>query len=323
MATDTANAPRPMGGPWGLKITGVGAVLPEKVLTNKDLTAWMDTSDEWIRERTGIAERRIGGSTSGLSTEAAQIALANAGVDPGDIDQVILATTSPDHICPGTAPAVARELGILAGAFDLQAACSGWVYGLVMANGLLLQGMDRVLVIGAESLDRITDYHDRGTGILFGNGAGAAVVERDETGAGQLLSWDLGSNGNYVHILYADHGDVLQMDGREVFRQAVKVMQRSATASLDKAGMTADDIDLIVPHQANIRIVEAAWKKLGFSMDKTAMVLERTGNTSAASIPLALDDALRAGRVNPGDNLLFLGFGAGMTWASAIVRWAE
>ncbi len=323
MATDIANAPRPMGGPWGLKITGVGAVLPEKVLTNKDLTAWMDTSDEWIRERTGIAERRIGGSTSGLSTEAAQIALANAGLDPGDIDQVILATTSPDHICPGTAPAVARELGILAGAFDLQAACSGWVYGLVMANGLLLQGMDRVLVIGAESLDRITDYHDRGTGILFGNGAGAAVVERDETGAGQLLSWDLGSNGNYVHILYADHGDVLQMDGREVFRQAVKVMQRSATASLDKAGMTADDIDLIVPHQANIRIVEAAWKKLGFSMDKTAMVLERTGNTSAASIPLALDDALRAGRVNPGDNLLFLGFGAGMTWASAIVRWAE
>lgn len=323
-ATDPAhdrNAPRPMGGPWGLKITGVGAALPDKVLTNDDLTAWMDTSDEWIRERTGIGERRIGGSTSGLSTEAAQKALAAAGVDAADIDQVILATTSPDHICPGTAPAVARELGILAGAFDVQAACSGWVYGLVVANGLLLQGMDRILVIGAESLDRITDYHDRGTGILFGNGAGAAVVERDETGAGQLLGWDLGSNGNFVHILYANHGDVLQMDGKEVFRQAVTVMHRSATASMEVAGLTAADIDLIVPHQANIRIVEAAWRKLGFSMDRTAMVLERTGNTSAASIPLALDDALQAGRIAPGDTVMFLGFGAGMTWASAIVRW--
>ncbi len=312
-----------MGGPWGLKITGVGATLPEKVLTNEDLTAWMDTTDEWIRERTGIAERRIGGSTSGLSTEAAQLALADAGVHPTEIDQVILATTSPDHVCPGTAPAVARELGILAGAFDVQAACSGWVYGLIVANGMLMQGMDRILVIGAESLDRITDYHDRGTGILFGNGAGAAVVERDESGAGQLLSWDLGSNGNYVHILYADHGDVLKMDGKEVFRQAVTVMQRSATASMEKAGLTADDIDLVIPHQANIRIVDAAWKKLGFTMDKTAMVLERTGNTSAASIPLALDDALQKGRIEPGATVMFLGFGAGMTWASAIVRWAE
>ncbi|MEM9561266.1 MAG: beta-ketoacyl-ACP synthase III [Actinomycetota bacterium] len=327
MATEPARAaeahpPRPMGGPWGLKISGIGAALPEKVLTNADLTAWMDTSDEWIRERTGIGERRIGGSTSGLSTEAAQRALADAGVDASEIDQVILATTSPDHICPGTAPAVARELGILAGAFDLQAACSGWVYGLIIANGLLLQGMDKILVIGAETLDRITDYHDRGTGILFGNGAGAAVVERDQTGTGQLLSWDMGSNGNYVHILYADHGDVLQMDGKEVFRQAVTVMQRSATAAMESAGLTADDIDLIVPHQANIRIVEAAWKRLGFDMDRTAMVLERTGNTSAASIPLALDHALSENRVEPGSTVMFLGFGAGMTWACAIVRWA-
>lgn len=307
--------------PWGFKITGVGAALPEKVLTNSDLTAWMDTTDDWIRERTGIGERRIGGSTSGLATEAAQRALSDAGVDADSIDQVILATTSPDHICPGTAPAVARELGLSCGAFDLQAACSGWVYGLVVANGLLIQGMDRILVIGAESLDRITDYHDRGTGILFGNGAGAAVVERDETGTGQLLGWDLGSNGNYVHILYADHGDVLQMDGKEVFRQAVKVIQQSAKATMEQAGVTAEDLDLIVPHQANIRIVESAWKKLGFSMDKTAMVLERTGNTSAASIPLALDDAIANDRVKPGSLVLFLGFGAGMTWASALVRW--
>lgn len=314
--------PNPMGGPWGMKITGVGAVVPDKVLTNTDLTAWMDTTDEWIKERTGIGERRIGGSTSGLSTEAARLALADAGVEPTDIDQIVLATTSPDHICPGTAPAVARELGTNAGAFDLQAACSGWVYGLVVANGLILQGMDRILVIGAETLDRITDYHDRGTGILFGNGAGAAVVERDTSGGGQLLSWDLGSNGNYVHILYADHGDVLKMDGKEVFRQAVTVMERSANAAMEKAGLTAEDIDLVIPHQANVRIVEAAWKRLGFTMEQTAMVLERTGNTSAASIPLTLDDALKGGRIEDGSTVLFLGFGAGMTWASAIVRWS-
>jgi 3-oxoacyl-[acyl-carrier-protein] synthase-3 len=307
--------------PWGFKITGVGAALPEKVLTNEDLTAWMDTTDDWIRERTGIGERRIGGSTSGLATQAAERALTAAGVEPDSIDQIILATTSPDHICPGTAPAVARELGTQCGAFDLQAACSGWVYGLVVANGLLLQGMERILVIGAESLDRITDYHDRGTGILFGNGAGAAVVERDATGKGQLLGWDLGSNGNYVHILYADHGDVLQMDGKEVFRQAVTVIQQSALATMEQAGVTASDIDLVIPHQANVRIVEAAWKRLGFSMEKTAMVLERTGNTSAASIPLALDDALVNGQLSDGDLVLFVGFGAGMTWASTLVRW--
>lgn len=308
--------------PWGLKLTGIGTALPEKVLTNTDLTAWMDTTDEWIRERTGIGERRIGGSTSGLAAEAAQRALTNAGLEPEDIDQILLATTSPDHILPGTAPAVARELGIQCGALDIQAACSGWVYGLVVANGFLLQGMDRVLVIGAETLDRITDYHDRGTGILFGNGAGATVVERDDTGQGQLLGWDLGANGDYVHILYADHGDTIKMDGRQVFRQAVHVIQKTARATMAMAGVTADDIDFIVPHQANIRIVESAWKKLGFSMDKTGMVLETTGNTSAASIPLTLDDSLAKGRIKSGDLVLFCGFGAGMTWGSALVRWA-
>ncbi len=310
-------------GPWSFNISGVGSALPDKVLTNNDLTAWMDTTDEWIRERTGIGERRIGGSTSGLATEAARIALTEASVDASEIDQIVLATTSPDYICPGTAPAVANELGLQCGAFDVQAACSGWVYGLVVANGLMLQGMDRILVIGAEALDRITDYHDRGTGILFGNGAGAAVVERNGSGGGELLSWDLGSAGNFVHILYAEHGDVLKMDGKEVFRQAVTVIQHSVKTSLERAGLTVDDIDLVIPHQANVRIVEAAWRKLGFSMDKTAMVLERTGNTSAASIPLALKDAELNGRVNPGDVVMFIGFGAGMTWASAIVRWGE
>ena len=307
--------------PWGLKIAGVGAALPEKVLTNQDLTAWMDTTEEWIKERTGIGERRIGGSTSGLATQAAQRALTAAGVEADSIDLVILATTTPDQMCPGTSPAVARELGLQCGAFDLQAVCSGWVYSLIVANGFLVQGMDRILVIGAESLDRITDYHDRGTGILFGNGAGAAVVERDETGQGQLLGWDLGSNGKYLHILYAEHGDTLKMDGKEVFRQAVSAIQKTCLATMDMAGVSADDIDFIIPHQANIRIVESAWKKLGFSMEKTGMVLERTGNTSAASIPLALDDAVANDRIQSGDLVLFCGFGAGMTWASTLLRW--
>ncbi len=321
--TTANNEQTPAGvGPWGLKLAGVGAALPPKVLTNADLTAWMDTSDEWIRERTGIGERRLGGTTSGLATEAARAAIEAANVSPDEIEQVILATTSPDYMLPGTAPAVARELGIDCGAFDLQAACSGWVYGLVVANGLITQGMNKVLVIGAETLDRMTDYHDRGTGILFGNGAGAVVVERDETNQGQLLSWDLGSNGQHVHILYSEHDGKIQMDGREVFRQAVTVIQRSATNALERAGLTVDDVDLVIPHQANIRIVEAAWKRLGFSMDKTEMVLEHTGNTSAASIPLALDSALTKGRIDSGSTVLFVGFGAGMTWASAVVRWA-
>ena len=311
-------------GPWGFKISGIGTALPDKVLTNDDLTAWMDTTDEWIRERTGIGERRLGGTTSGLALEAAQKALDDANTDPSEIEQVILATTSPDYMLPGTAPAVAHDLGITCGAFDLQAACSGWVYGLVVANGLLAQGMKKILVIGAETLDRMTDYHDRGTGILFGNGAGAAVVEPDDSGNGELLAWDLGANGKHVHILYSEHGEkLMKMDGREVFRQAVTVIQQSARITLERAGLTVDDIDLVVPHQANVRIVESAWKKLGFSMDKTAMVLEHTGNTSAASIPLALKDAQLKGRVQPGQTIMFIGFGAGMTWASAIVRWGD
>ncbi len=314
-------------GPTGLRFLGVGSALPPKILTNDDLTASMDTSDEWIRERTGIGQRHIGGTTSGLATEAAAVAMTRAGVDPADIDLVILATTSPDYICPGTAPAVARELGLDCGAFDVSAACSGWVYGLTIAQGYLMQGMGRILVIGSETLDRITDYTDRGTGILFGNGAGAAVVEADprgpDAGGGALLGWDTGADGNYVHILYSEHDGVLQMDGKEVFRQAVKAIVRSTTRTLEMAGLGIDDVDLVIPHQANVRILEAAWKKLGFSMDDTVEILERTGNTSGATIPMALDQALHDDRIAPGDNVLFLGFGAGMTWASALVRWAE
>lgn len=305
----------------GFRFAGVGAALPEKVISNVDLTAAMDTTDEWIRERTGISARHVGSSTSELSIIAGREALERSGLQPADIGQVILATTSPDYICPGTAPAVAHSLGLDCGAFDLQAACSGWVYGLVVANGLMLQGLDNILVIGAESLDRITDYTARDTGILFGNGAGAAIVQQDPAGNGRILGWDLGANGAHVGILYSEHDGFLQMDGKEVFRQAVKVMQRSTNAALAMAGLTVEDIDLVIPHQANVRIVDAAWKKLGFSYDKTVMILDRTGNTSAASIPLALADALHNDRLKQGDNVLFLGFGAGMTWASMIVRW--
>ncbi len=305
----------------GFRFAGTGSSLPPGVLTNDDLAVGMDTTDSWIRERTGIGARHIGSSTSELSTEAGRQAMQRAGLGPADIQQVILATTSPDYICPGTAPAVAHALGLDCGAFDVQAACSGWVYGLVVANGLMLQGMDNILVIGAESLDRITDYTARDTGILFGNGAGAAIVQQDPTGAGRILGWDLGANGDYVHILYAEHGNVLQMDGKEVFRQAVVAIQRTTAASLEMAGLTVADIDLVIPHQANVRIVEAAWKRLGFDMDKTAMILEKTGNTSAATIPIALADSLYRGRISQGDKVMFIGFGAGMTWASVIVEW--
>ena len=304
----------------GIRITGVGAALPDKVVTNEDLTHHMDTSDQWIRERTGIGQRHVGGTTSGLATEAARKAMERAGVAPDDIDLLILATTSPDHTCPGTSPAVAFALGLDCGAFDLQAACSGWVYGLIAARGFIAQGMQRILVIGSETLDRITDYTDRGTGILFGNGAGAAVVEA-LPGGDDLLGWDIGADGNYVGILYAEPGDTLRMDGKEVFRQAIVAMQRSTARTLAMAGMTIDDVDVVIPHQANVRIVEAAWKRIGFTMDQTVMILENTGNTSAASIPLALDHALATERIEPGQVVLFLGFGAGMTWASALVRW--
>jgi 3-oxoacyl-[acyl-carrier-protein] synthase-3 len=304
----------------GIRIAGVGAALPDKVVTNEDLTHHMDTSDSWIRERTGIGQRHVGGTTSGLAIEAARQALDRSGVSPAAIDLVILATTTPDYACPGTSPAVAHALGLDCGAFDLQAACSGWVYGLVAARGFVAQGMERILVVGAETLDRITDHTDRGTGILFGNGAGAAVVQA-LPGADDLLAWDIGADGSYVGILYAEPGDTLRMDGREVFRQAVVAMQRSTARTLERAGMTVADVDVVIPHQANVRIVEAAWKRIGFTMDQTVMILERTGNTSAASIPLALDHALATDRIEPGQIVLFLGFGAGMTWASALVRW--
>ncbi len=304
----------------GARITGWGTALPEKVLTNNDIAQMVDTSDDWIRERTGIEERRVGGSTSGLGIEAAQKALDMAGLDPLDIDMLLLATTSPDDQVPGTAPTIQHELGLQCGAMDLNAACSGFVYGLITGHGFIGAGAQRVLVIGSETLSRITDWTDRGTCILFADGAGAAVLEATE-GPGQLLGWDLGSLGNLRHILYAEIGDTMKMEGKEVFRQAVKAMVSSANAAIERAGVDAQDIKVVVPHQANIRIIESAMKKLGLPLERAALVLHRTGNTSSASIPLALADALDNGRIDDGDLVLLVGFGAGMTSASAVLRW--
>jgi 3-oxoacyl-[acyl-carrier-protein] synthase-3 len=304
----------------GAVITGWGSALPEKVLTNADLEATLDTSDEWIQARTGIRERRIGDSTSALAIEAGRAALEQAGVTPADIDFVLLATSTPDQQIPATASVVQHTMGITGGALDINAACSGFVYGLVAAHGLIATGMNRILLIGAETMSRMVDWEDRNTAILFGDGAGAVVLEAVD-GPGQLLGSDLGSDGSGRHLLYADPGGFMIMDGKEVFRRAVRVTVDSTRRTLERAGLDVADIDLAVPHQANVRIVASACQKLGIPVEKTVTILDRTGNTSAASIPLALCAAIEGGRVHAGDVILFVGFGAGMAWASALIRW--
>jgi 3-oxoacyl-[acyl-carrier-protein] synthase-3 len=301
-------------------ITGWGFALPDKVVTNDDLAAMMDTSDAWIQERTGIQERRVGGSTASLSIEAGRRAIEKSGVDPASIDALILATTTPDQTVPATSAAVQDGLGLRCGAFDLNAACSGFTYALVVAHGLLGAGANRILVIGTDTLSRITDWTDRGTAILFADGSGAAVLEAVD-GPGQLLGWDIDADGSLGPLLYADISDYIEMDGKEVFRRAVRIMVDSAEKSMKHAGVTADNLALVVPHQANLRIIEAACKRLGVDMDRAVTVIQRTGNTSSASIPLALVDALDNGRVKDGDLVLLVGFGAGMTAASAVLRW--
>ena len=309
-----------IAGPRGSRITGWGTALPDKTVTNVDLELSLDTSDAWIRERTGIHERRIGGTTSGLATEAGRAALASAGVTGADIGLVVVATSTPEQHLPSVATVVERELGIAGGAFDLNAACSGFVYGLVTANALVSTGVDRILLVGSETMSTIVDWQDRNTAILFGDGAGAVVLEAVDA-PGRLLGWDLGSDGTAQHLLYADMGGYLVMDGKEVFRRAVRAMVDSTNRAMQQAGVSAADIALCVPHQANVRIVDAACQRLGIPVERTANVLDRTGNTSSASIPLALVDSIESGRVHPGDLVLFVGFGAGMSWASAIFEW--
>jgi 3-oxoacyl-[acyl-carrier-protein] synthase-3 len=249
------------------RIVGWGTALPEKIVTNKDLESTLDTSAEWIVERTGIRERRIGGSTSGLAIEAAQKAIASAGVTPGDIDLLVLCTTSPDQQIPATSATVQNELGLACGAFDLNAACSGFVYGLVATNGFIASGLNRVLLIGAETMSRVTNWDDRGTAILFGDGAAAVVVEATEVASPadrHLVAFDLGADGAARDILYAELGSTMVMDGKEVFRRAIRAVISTTRKTLAAAGRTVDDVALLVPHQANARIIEAANLKLGF-----------------------------------------------------------
>lgn len=327
----------------GCLITGLGAALPTRVVTNDELVGRLDSSDQWIVERSGIRQRHVAagpfappprrgadhlGTTGTLAVEAGRKALDDAGVDGSQVDLLVLCTTSPDHLVPATSAAVAGALGITGGAMDLNAVCAGFTYGLVTAAGHLALGAKRVLVVGAESLSQVTNWDDRTNAFLFGDGAGAAVVEATQ-GASALLGWDVGVDGTLVDLLYAEHGSYgddrrgMVMRGKEVFRQAVRVTVESAALSLKHAGVDADAVALLVPHQANSRIMDAVAGRLGIPADRVASVIDRTANTSSASIPLALADSTAAGRLQPDDLVLFAGFGAGMTWASAVWRWGS
>jgi 3-oxoacyl-[acyl-carrier-protein] synthase III len=305
----------------GVRFKGWGTAVPDRVVTNDDLSKTLDTSDAWITERTGIRERRIGGSSRTLGALAAQRAMDASGVGPADIDFLVLATTTPDRLVPATAPMLAHDLGLTCPAMDLNAACSGFMFALRTAQGLLETGNKRILVVGAEHLSRWVDWEDRNMAVLLADGAGACVLEYDE-GESDILSFSLGTNGEWADLLTCEHGGFIQMDGKEVFRRAVRVVVSSAEEALAIAGVSAEELSLVIPHQANIRIIQAACQRLGVDMERAVVVLDRYGNTSSASIPLAVGDAIDNDRVKPGDLALLTGFGAGMTWASAVVRWS-
>lgn len=304
----------------GSKVTGWGAALPDGVLTNADLERRLDTSDTWIVERTGIRERRVGGSTVALATEAAERALKRAGLAPEDVELLMVSTNTPDQPVPASAARVQAALGLRCGCFDLNSGCSGFVYGLVAVDGMVARGLRRALVVAADTVSRIVDPTDRATAILFGDAAGAVVLEAAEGGSA-LLGHDLGADGRLGDLIQQDHGGTVSMDGHEVFRRAVRATVSSARLALERAGVEGADIALFVPHQANLRIIEAVGARLGIGAERTMVVLDRTGNTSSASIPLALAEAADAGRLRPGDLVLLSGFGAGMTWGSAVLRW--
>jgi len=301
----------------GARFTGWGTALGHRTVTNDDLAATMDTNDAWIRERTGIERRHIGGTNAELSTASGSKALSMAGIDPASIDALVLATTTPDRAVPATSSTVQHALGLRWGAFDINAGCSGFVYALVNAHGLIAMGAERVLLIGTDILSRITDWTDRNTAVLFADGSGAAVLE---AGPGQLLGWDLDADGSAEEALYCEHSGFIQMDGKEVFRRAVRIMVDSAQKSMRHAGLEAKDISLIVPHQANIRIIQSTARKLKLPMEKVVLTVQDHGNTSAASIPLAMDAAVRSGDIQPGHNLLLEGVGGGFTWGAVLVK---
>jgi 3-oxoacyl-[acyl-carrier-protein] synthase-3 len=306
----------------GGSIIGWGSYLPERIVTNEDFERRLDTSDKWITERTGIRSRHMGGLTSTMAIEAARIAISRAGIQPREIDTLIVATTTPDKAIPATSSVIHATLGLTGGAFDLNAACAGFAYALVVADGLLRVGQRYVLVVGSDSLSNVTDQNDRSTAVLFGDGAAAVVIKADNSER-FVITYDLGVDGNFADLLYQDHGGYIHMEGKEVFRRAVRAEVDSIKTVLEMANLTPADIALFVPHQANLRIIEAVNGRIGFDLEHTAIVLDKTGNTSAASIPLALVDAADNGRLHEGDYVLMSGFGAGMTWASAIVQWGD
>jgi 3-oxoacyl-[acyl-carrier-protein] synthase-3 len=322
----------------GCAITGWASALPPTVVTNADIMTLFDTSDEWIVERTGIRQRRAAdgpfvapkptsspsggmGTTALLAAEAGRSALDMAGLSGSDIDLLVLCTTSPDQLVPATSSPLADALAIKGGGMDINAACAGFTYGLVTAAGFIATGAERVLLIGAETLTRLTNWADRSNAFLFGDGAGAVVIEA-VPGGPALLGWDIGVDGSLQPLFYSDHGgEGMTMRGQEVFRKAVRMTVDSATKSLERAKVSASDIALFVPHQANVRIMDAVAERLAIPRHRVASVIEDTGNTSSASIPIALTEAANSGRLSPGDLVLFAGFGAGMTWASAVWRW--
>jgi 3-oxoacyl-[acyl-carrier-protein] synthase-3 len=306
----------------GARFIGWGVAVPDRVVTNDELSLTMDTSDQWITERTGIRERHIGGTTTGLGTLAGRRAIEDAGIDPKDIDFLVLATTTPDRLIPATSTSIAHQLGLECPAMDLNAACSGFMYAVRTAQGLLETGAKRVLVVGAETLSRWVDWTDRNTAVLLADGGGAAVLEYDPT-ENDLLSFSLGADGADADLLACEHGGFITMDGKEIFRRAVRAVVDSSERALALANITADDLSLIIPHQANIRIIQAACQRLEIDMDRAVISLDRFGNTSSASIPLAFDDARKNDRIHKGDYALLTGFGAGMTWASSVVRWSK
>jgi len=317
-------------------VRGVGHYLPDRVVENAEFEDSVETTDEWIRSRSGIERRHFaapGETTSQLATHAARAALADAGIAVDDVDALIVATSTPDFTFPSSATMVQAALGMRHGyAFDIQAVCAGFVYALANANALIASGQaTRVLVIGAETFSRILDWSDRSTCVLFGDGAGAVLLEaRDGNGTiadRGILATDLHSDGSYRDLLYVDGGvstgttGVLRMQGKEVFRHAVEKLAETADAALASVGLAAGDVDWVVPHQANIRIIQSTAKKLGIGMDRVVVTVQDHGNTSAASIPLALSVARARGQIAPGDLVVTEAIGGGLAWGSVVLRW--
>jgi len=323
-----------------VEIVSTGRYLPERVMTNEDLERLVDTSDEWIRERTGIRERRIACSEMGaaeMGAAAARIAMERADVKPGELDLIVVSTATPDRLLPSTACDVQALLGASnAAAFDIDAACSGFLYALSVAEGYLAAGRGEIaLVVSTEKMSAIVDWTDRSTCVLFGDGAGAAVVKRSENGRGVVSSF-MRSDGTLAELLWRPGGGakvpfdtkvleershLVKMAGREVFKAAVRSMAEAADQALQRAGLTGEDVDLLIPHQANIRIIEATAKYANIPMEKVYVNVDRYGNMSSATLPIALDEAIEEGRVKPGANILMVAFGAGFTWASTVMRW--